>query len=320
MKLVCELLFDAHKRITVKPGQLARVGMLSEEVQEGARDWRCKEQVLAAANSVREVSARLERAEIKNEPRTKAQPVVWDWASSYQKFALWEDLDELREQKNFEEARLQTIMERNTNMGHYHDHSEERKLFELPEPDKMSICERHRLLGNVFHDEGCMHKATESYKLALSYYEYCFPESEEQQHKLDVLRYACLCNISLCYRRMSQFRLAVESASKALSLGGSDEGGYRKTKAYFRRAQAYCGLDEYANAQADLRAALALTPNDAVLVKELELLGRIKARGVEAEKRLAKSMLHPSLLEKERGGGRLENLVWCDFSVPLEPH
>lgn len=299
--------------------------MLSEEVQEGARDWRCKEQILSAANSVREVSARLERAEVqKSEARSNAQAVVWDWASSYQRFSVWEDLDELREQKSLEEARLQTIMERNTNMGHYHDHSEERKLFELPEPDKMSICERHRLLGNAFHDEGCLHKATESYKLALSYYEYCFPESEEQQHKLDVLRYACLCNISLCYRRMRQFRLAVESASKALSLGGCAEGGYRKTKAYFRRAQAYCGLDEYANAQADLRAALALAPNDAVLLKELELVGRIKARGAEAEKRLAKSMLqtHP-LLWGGGGVARLEedykDVPWKDFSVPLEP-
>jgi len=86
-------------------------------------------------------------------------------------------------------------------MGHYHDHSEERKLFKLPEAEKMAFCEHHRLLGNALYREGHLHKAAEKYQLALSYYQYCFPEEEALQAQLDAVRLACLCNASLCMRR-----------------------------------------------------------------------------------------------------------------------
>ena len=342
-------------------------GLFAQEVQETARNWRYQEQVAQASRSVLEVEARLRRAEEEckvgaaeddvgvGEKEKKSGPVVWDWASSYQKFSAWEDVEDLRDLKSSEEARMRTIMERGTNLGHYHDHDEERKVFELPENEKMSICERHRLLGNALYQEGAVHKAAENYKLALSYYEYCFPESEEGQHNLDSVRYASLCNISLCYRRMGHLRLAVDAASKALAQAsrgkppGSGEGHHAESgsaKAYFRRAQAYSDLDEYSSALADLRAALCLAPNDAAILREMDNLARIKACSAQADQRLAQAMLplqsvpahlrgecshHASsgLLQCTPNDGTaataaaasldFQKLVWGDLTMPLEP-
>jgi len=302
--------------------------MFGEEIQETAKNWRYQEQVNAASRSVSEVEKKLRSAQETQQGGAKAitQSGVWDWASSYQRFALWEDLDELRELKTKEESKLRTVMERNTNLGHYHDHSEERKIFELPEREKMAFCERHRLLGNALHQEGCIHAAAENYKLALSYYEYCFPESAEEQQVLDTVRYASLCNISLCYRRMGHFRWAIEAASKALQAAQAGD----SAKALFRRAQAYCDLDEYANAQSDLRAALEMSPGDAAILQEMERVVRVKSCATHADERLAKSMLTqqqqqtrvtpllpPSSISERAGKSGME--MWGDLHVPLEP-
>jgi hypothetical protein len=95
-------------------------------------------------------------------------------------------------------------------------------------------------MGNYLIGEGMTAKAAESYKIAIAYYEYCFPEREDTQKDLDKLRHACLCNVALCYVRMGYFREAVESATVVLQ-----ETDNKNAKALFRRAQAYRCLDEY---------------------------------------------------------------------------
>ena len=94
-------------------------------------------------------------------------------------------------------------------------------------------------IGNSLTMEGFYSKALEHFQIALSYYEYCFPEDEEMQQELDKVHYACLCNISLCYYRMKQWRNAVQAASEVLQEDADN------TKALYRRAQAYRALDEY---------------------------------------------------------------------------
>lgn len=308
--------------------------MLGQEVQESAKNLRYQEQIKSACNGVDKITAKLSKAErqLWEEPTragNNAAPIVWDWSSSYQKFADWEDVEDLREQKLMQEARVTTVMERNTNMGHYHDHSEERKLFEMPEQDKMLFCERRRLLGNALYEEGYLSKAAENYKLALSYYEYCFPESDSLQAQLDSVRQACLCNISLCYRRMGHFRLAIEAAAQAITQ--SHPGSSMRAKALFRRAQAYRELDEYANALADLRSALDATPGDCAVLQEVDLVTRRKAASNKSEKVMAKSMLHVESDEirgdegccsessVERGETNKAAVVWGDVVMPLEP-
>ncbi len=62
----------------------------------------------------------------------------------------------------------------------------------------------------------CYTQAAERYNIALAYYEYCFPDSEEKQKELDNLRHICLCNIALCYIHMGHFRQAIQSADMVI--------------------------------------------------------------------------------------------------------
>ena len=49
---------------------------------------------------------------------------------------------------------------------------------------------------------------------ALSYYDYCFPEDSAEQLRLEEVRHAAQCNLSLCYRQMGFGKEAVEMASQ----------------------------------------------------------------------------------------------------------
>lgn len=89
----------------------------------------------------------------------------YDWTNTYQYWNKWEDIDELKLQKENEASRLNNFIEENNFMGHCNDHTEERKFFELPENEKLLYCERHRLLGNYLYSEGMLPKAAEQYQL-----------------------------------------------------------------------------------------------------------------------------------------------------------
>lgn len=98
---------------------------------------------------------------------------------------------------------------------------------------------------------------------ALSYYEYCFPETESEQTYLDTVREAALCNIALCYTRLGYLREAVSVATQAIEYYPTNH------KAYYRRAQAYRKLDEYDAALADAYTAAEHCPHDPAIAKEI---------------------------------------------------
>ena len=100
-----------------------------------------------------------------------------DWTNAYQKWNKWDHVESLHEQVAVESEKVDSLSNKlSTSLhSHAHDHSEERKLFEMDESKKKSYCERHRAKGNYLFYEGLYPKAAEQYQLALSYYEYCFP-------------------------------------------------------------------------------------------------------------------------------------------------
>lgn len=219
-----------------------------------------------------------------------ATKTVWDWSKAYERWEVFDaGEDGPSKPKDFEDV-LKAEAEKAggggpDGMGHYHDHSEERAFFEKPEDEKMRYCEKHRVYGNALYEEGMLPKAAEQYQLTLSYYEYCFPETTEEQNHLDELRHACLCNASLCYYRVGEMRKAIACATQVLDKNPL------YVKALYRRARAYRELDEYSNALEDLNAALSQSPKDASLQKELQLLIRQKESAKEMEQDIAQKMM-----------------------------
>jgi tetratricopeptide (TPR) repeat protein len=163
-----------------------------------------------------------------------------EWTKSYGNWEKWNEKEELQEKKSVEETKIDSLIAKADNLGHVHDHSEERDFFQQPESVKFEQCISYRNLGNYYCWEGDFLSAVKAFETAIGYYDYCFPEDEIKQTELDTLRVACHCNLSLCYIRMEAYRQAVESASNAVI-----ESKGKNPKAFYRRGQAYRLLDEY---------------------------------------------------------------------------
>ncbi len=252
----------------------------------------------------------------------------WDWTSSYKEFDKLAldlvdksgdvDLDPISRLK----AENDYHGSKDPFMGHYHDHHEERVFFEKPEVEKMAYCERHRVYGNALYQEGMIPKAAEQYKLSLSYYEYCFPATEDEQDSIDELKNVCLCNISLCYFRMNNYRDAIQAATQILQKHPNH------VKALYRRARVYRELDEYENAHRDITLAIAIDKEDVLLVEEIEALRQQQRSSLHTEKVFAKKALG----EKARVGAEREDKYpenkhrekviasIFEHSLPIEPN
>jgi hypothetical protein len=206
-------------------------------------------QATEATKQLVEVEKNLEKLNSKIEElkssQLKPQKVIenqeWDWSRNYKQWESWVDKDDLLQKKQTEEEKKASLLEKQAAYSHQHDHSKEREFFLLPEEQKFQHCERNRNLGNYLFHEGVFDRAAEHYRIAIAYYEYCFPEDSLSQSKLDQLRCISLCNLSFCYLRLGSYRQAVESATQAIQEATGDLVG----KSYFRRGQAYRYLDEY---------------------------------------------------------------------------
>lgn len=172
--------------------------------------------------------------------KTLSTEKQWDWTKTYRGWEDWNDLDELQRQKSVEESKMESLIDKKDALGHVHDHSKEREFFQLREEEKSKICESYRRMGNYLFAEGSFDRAAEMFRVAIGYYEYCFPEESERQTELDNLRCTSLCNLALCYLKLGSPRKAIEVATTVIS-----ETGNAYPKAYYRRGQAYRLLDEY---------------------------------------------------------------------------
>lgn len=201
-----------------------------------------KTNLVSAERKINDLLTQLDSASQKLSPSSSSavDSVSKDWTKAYQNWNEWDHVESLNEKVAIETEKVSTLSKKvdAAMHSHSHDHSEERKIFEMNEVDKKSYCEVHRAKGNYLFHEGLLPKAAEQFQLALSYYEYCFPgstnvhggqytyiycltslthiETDAEQEELNSLRRICLCNISLCYFRMGYYRNAIESATLAL--------------------------------------------------------------------------------------------------------
>ena len=239
------------------------------EASKKLNDLKCLVQQVQKSNENLFVS----KEEMKSDPL-----VASDWTKLYKYWSKWEDVEEILEKQQTEEKKIIELSSRPAFQGHLHDHSNERQFFVKPENEKMKYCEDHRYLGNYLYKEGNISDAIEQYKLALSYYDYCFPDTAIDRDCLDTVRQACYCNLSLCYYHQNEIRLAIDYASRSITncerkysnndFNQESNTEYTTTdrlsliKAYYRRACAFRELDEYELASNDLILALKLNNID----------------------------------------------------------
>ncbi|CAM9143986.1 unnamed protein product [Discosporangium mesarthrocarpum] len=147
-----------------------------------------------------------------------------------------------------------------------HDHSEERKLMDMPLEEKVRLCHMYRRKGNLYHQEGQYRRAALQYRQALIRYDFCFPEEPSMQQELDSLRQTCLLNSAACFLRCRELDEVADCCYQVLQ---SDPDN---VKALFRRAQVHRMRDNFQEAKEDIIRALQTKPDDYQLRKESAIL------------------------------------------------
>ncbi|RLN89018.1 hypothetical protein BBJ28_00014937 [Nothophytophthora sp. Chile5] len=195
----------------------------------------------------------------------------YDWTRTYEKWDAWEDPEELARQE--QAARERSERAAKAQMGCNHDHSAEQKLMDMSTQEKLTACDEFRVLGNLFFRHGQYQRAAYNYHKALVYFEYVFPDTEEEDIQADALKLKLLLNFAACRLKTLHLDDAIHHANQALQLDPDN------VKALYRRAQAYRLKDEFELASQDISRALELSgtsenapTSDPLLVQEKALL------------------------------------------------
>jgi tetratricopeptide (TPR) repeat protein len=162
----------------------------------------------------------------------------YDWSASYRKFDAWDEpcQDEenaRREKQKKEEERARQPLACN------HDHSAERKIWEMPWPKKMESIFDFRTEGNYFFREAQFSRAARSYHMALTYLEYCVPDTDEEEGEYNTSRFKTHLNFSLCMKRLKQRPKALIHVTQALQYEP------KNVKALYHLAQLYRLGDDF---------------------------------------------------------------------------
>ena len=83
-----------------------------------------------------------------------------------------------------------------------HDKSAERRVNDMSMTEKLTHMGKFKEEGNSLYEEGQYARAAIKYKRSLIYFEYCFPESDEETKACDDIRLTCLSNSAACFLKI----------------------------------------------------------------------------------------------------------------------
>lgn len=240
---------------------------LARMVEQMAQEKEKKAQEAGAAlqQTTQHVARAKQRAEAS--PSDADADAHYDWTQTYARWDAWEDPEELARRE--QEAReRQERAERSARAGGCdHDHSAEQKLMDMSTHAKLEACDEFRRLGNRFFQHGQYQRAAYHYHKALVYFEYVFPDTDEENARHDELKLKVLLNFAACRLKTNHLDDVIHHADQALALDPDS------VKALYRRAQAHRLRDDFELAMQDISRAMELAPaSDPLLSQEKSLL------------------------------------------------
>ena len=263
--------FDALGDIQAQLGRMQRQNHGSE-VQSAA------ETAATASLDLAKARERMEALE-----NTKTAPKV-DWVAAYDRWHDFEDLEELEQREKTARDKAAAAAS-SAPQSCSHDHSQEQAVYDMSTGDKIVACRRFKGIGNLYFREGQWARAIGQYDLALAYFDYAFPDTDEEAAALDDVRFDCLLNSASAFLRIKDRKEALSRATQATMMR---EG---HPKALFRRAQVHNALDNLEEARADILAALELCPHDAALRRELSIVASKSRAYRDSSGRQAQAMI-----------------------------
>ncbi|PHJ22527.1 tetratricopeptide repeat-containing protein [Cystoisospora suis] len=199
-------------------------------------------------------------------------------------------LDEEEEQrKKREEA--QALAAREMMQGCSHDHSKERQIYEKPTSEKIDAADRFRSEGNAAFREKNYGLAAVNYRKALLQFDYTFPDTPEEQQRMDSVKLPCHLNLAACKLHQQEYDEVYIQCRLALEMDPNN------VKALYRRGLAYLQQDHFEKAKKDLLKAQSVEPvnrevRDALVLLR-EKIQRYKRRSLKTYKAMLQGTEQP---------------------------
>lgn len=163
---------------------------------------------------------------------------------------------------------------------------------DFKDTDKLlSVAEDIKNLGNDFFKAQEWQSAIRKYSKALRYLERHGNTKDDDneyddsvQKKLEPTTLSCILNTAACKLKLKLWQEVIASCDEALQLNQTN------TKALFRRAQAWQGLNEFNKAMIDLKKAQEIAPGDKAIGNEMLKVKQQVKEEKEKEKKIYAKM------------------------------
>ncbi|ETL25775.1 hypothetical protein L917_20301 [Phytophthora nicotianae] len=150
----------------------------------------------------------------------------------------------------------------------------------LKKPERMRMVVKNKEEGNELFRDGNHKHAAARYVKALTHASKFFDLTEADKEEVSAIKLSLYLNLAQCYLKMENYTKTVANCNEALALDA------KSVKALYRRAVAYEKENKLEQAADDVKAALALAPQDRAVVKLDERLKLRLRRQLDKEKKM----------------------------------
>ncbi|KAG4185047.1 hypothetical protein ERO13_A09G208100v2 [Gossypium hirsutum] len=142
----------------------------------------------------------------------------------------------------------------------------EKESWEMDTPQKIEAAGKKKEEGNALIKAGKFERASKRYEKAVSFIEYDSSFNDEEKKQAKLLKVNCNLNNAASKLKHKDYKQAAKLCTKVLEL---DSGN---VKALYRRAQAYIQLVDLDLAEADIKKALEIDPDNRDVKLEYRVL------------------------------------------------
>ncbi|KAL6900905.1 hypothetical protein ACP4OV_005581 [Aristida adscensionis] len=132
----------------------------------------------------------------------------------------------------------------------------DKESWDLNNEEKIEAAGKKKEEGNALFKLGKYARASKRYEKAAKYIEYDSSFSEDEKKQSKQLKISCNLNNAACKLKLKDYKQAEKLCTKVLELDS------RNVKALYRRVQAYIQLADLELAEADIKKALEIDPDN----------------------------------------------------------
>ncbi|TYJ14839.1 hypothetical protein E1A91_A10G145100v1 [Gossypium mustelinum] len=142
----------------------------------------------------------------------------------------------------------------------------EKESWDMNAQEKIEAAGKKKEEGNALFKAGKYERASKRYEKAFRFIEYDSSFSDEEKQQAKLLKVTCNLNNAACKLKLKDYKKAKKLCTEVLELDD------RNVKALYRRAQAYMELVDFDLAEADIKKALEIDPDNRDVKVEYRVL------------------------------------------------